>query len=362
MNVINPKISIIVPIYNVEKYLRECLDSLIHQTLKEIEIICVNDGSTDNSAQILEEYRLKDNRIKVIHKENGGLGSAYNLGIEKATGGYIGFVESDDVARPEMFEDLYSLITEYDCDLVKSDYYLYYSSKNKIVPNKMIKEEDAFKVTNSRENPELLFLAPSIWSAIYKKEFLMKNNIKFLETPGASYQDTSFHSKVFTTAEKILLSDKAYVYYRQDNENSSVNNKAKIYCITDEYKEIHSYINNHPELAIFRPYIYELQFRGYLWNMNRISDNFVQEFFDHFYNEFKFYYDNNMLSEIFMERVDNKGAFNLFINSPQKYLKKYIKQRKLQKWKDFRRNIIQIRINRNEMKIKIFGKVLFERK
>ena len=205
MNVINPKISIIVPIYNVEKYLRECLDSLIHQTLKEIEIICVNDGSTDNSAQILEEYRLKDNRIKVIHKENGGLGSAYNLGIEKATGGYIGFVESDDVARPEMFEDLYSLITEYDCDLVKSDYYLYYSSKNKIVPNKMIKEEDAFKVTNSRENPELLFLAPSIWSAIYKKEFLMKNNIKFLETPGASYQDTSFHSKVYNCRKNIII-------------------------------------------------------------------------------------------------------------------------------------------------------------
>jgi len=359
MPLINPKISIIVPIYNVEKYLCECLDSLINQTFKELEIICINDGSTDNSVNILEEYRFKDKRIKVINKENSGYGNSMNIGIENATAPYIGILESDDIAKSEMFNDLYSLITEYDCDFVKSDYSLYYSSKNKIIPNNMIKTEDAFKVTNSKENPELLFLTPSIWSAVYKKEFLVKNDIKFLETPGASYQDTSFHDKVFMCAERILLTDKAYVYYRQDNENSSVNSKSKVYCITDEYKEVHSYIDTHPELEIFRPYIYDLQFRGYQWNLNRISDSFVQEFFEHFHNEFKSYYDNHLLSERAIERISKKYDLNLFLNSPNKYIKKVIKKRKSQKWKEFRRNIIQIRLNKKEKIIKLFGKELY---
>lgn len=352
----NPKISIIVPIFNVENYLCECLDSLINQTFKEIEIICVNDGSTDNSVKILEEYRFKDKRIKVINKENSGYGHSMNVGIDHATADYIGILEPDDIAKPEMFNDLYSLITKYDCDFVKADYYLYYSLKNEKIPNKMVKEEDAFKVTNAKENPELLYLVPSIWSAIYKKDFLVKNDIKFLETPGASYQDTSFHDKVFMCADKILLSNKPYVYYRQDNENSSVNSKSKVYCITDEYKEVHSYINNHPELEIFRPYIYDLQFRGYQWNMNRISDSFVQKFFEHFHNEFKSYFDNHLLSEIAIERISKKYDLNLFLNSPNKYIKKIIKKRKSEKWKEFRRNIIQIHINKREIKIKIFGK------
>ncbi|MBO6273444.1 glycosyltransferase family 2 protein [bacterium] len=359
MPLINPKISIIVPIYNVENYLRECLDSLINQIFKDIEIICVNDGSTDGSVQILEEYRFKDKRIKVINKENSGYGHSMNVGIDHAIADYIGILESDDIAQPEMFNDLYSLITEYDCDFVKADYYLYYSLKNKKIPNKMVKEEDAFKVTNAKENPELLYLIPSIWSAIYKKDFLVKNDIKFLETPGASYQDTSFHNKVFMCADRILLSNKPYVYYRQDNKNSSVNSKSKVYCITDEYKEVHSYINRHSELEIFRPYIYDLQFRGYQWNMNRISDCFVQEFFEHFHNEFKSYSDNHLLSEIAIERINKKYDLNLFLNSPNKYIKKVIKKRKSQKWKEFRRNIIQIRLNKREKIIKIFGKELY---
>ncbi|MBR1680398.1 glycosyltransferase [bacterium] len=361
MNSIKPKISIIVPIYNVEKYLRECLDSLINQTLKDIEIICVNDGSTDSSAQILEEYKLKDSRIKVISKPNSGYGHSMNVGIENASADYIGILESDDISKPEMFNDLYSLITEYDCDFVKSDYYLYYSQKNEIIHNKMIKEKDSFKVTNAKENPELLFLTPSIWSAVYKKEFLLKNDIRFLETPGASYQDTSFHDKVFMCADKILLSNKSYVYYRQDNENSSVNSKSKVYCITDEYKEVHSYINSHPELEIFRPYIYDLQFRGYQWNLTRISDIFVQDFFEYFYKEFKAFSDNNLLSEVAIKRISKKYNLNLFLNSPNKYIKKIIKKRKSQKWKEFRRNIIQIRLNKKQVKIKLFGKTIIRR-
>ena len=116
------KVSVVVPIYNVENYLRECLDSLIHQTLKDIEIICVNDGSTDSSLEIIEEYAKRDNRIKVINKLNTGLGATMNIGINAATSEYIGILESDDFTDIKMFEDLYFVAKQHDADIVISDF------------------------------------------------------------------------------------------------------------------------------------------------------------------------------------------------------------------------------------------------
>ena len=123
------KVSVIIPIYNVEKYLQECLDSVIDQTLKDIEIILVDDGSPDNCPRICDEYAQKDARIKVIHKENGGYGSAVNRGLEEATGEYIGIVEPDDYIDSDMYEDLYNIAQTNNADIVKSDHYTF-STKN----------------------------------------------------------------------------------------------------------------------------------------------------------------------------------------------------------------------------------------
>lgn len=117
------KVSIIVPVYNSEKYLRRCLDSIIGQTLKEIEIICVNDGSTDSSPQILEEYANEDSRIKVMHKENGGAGSARKAGESLAQGQYLGYVDSDDWVEPEMYERLYKSACDNNVEIVTSGYF-----------------------------------------------------------------------------------------------------------------------------------------------------------------------------------------------------------------------------------------------
>lgn len=118
------KVSIIIPVYNAEKYLEECLESIMVQTLKDIEVICVNDGSTDKSGQILNEYAKKNSRIKVIHKENGGVVSARNVGYDVATGKYIGFVDSDDWVEPEMYEKLYEIAEREGVDLVTSGYFM----------------------------------------------------------------------------------------------------------------------------------------------------------------------------------------------------------------------------------------------
>ena len=125
------KVSIVIPVYNVQKYLHECLDSLINQTLKDIEIICINDGSTDNSLNILKEYALKDSRIKVIDKENEGQGIARNLGIELAQGEFIGFVDPDDWLEPEMLEMMYNQAKVLFSQVVICDYKKYFEDDNK---------------------------------------------------------------------------------------------------------------------------------------------------------------------------------------------------------------------------------------
>ena len=122
-NNISPKVSIIVPIYNVEKYLRQCLDSIVNQTLKDIEIILVDDGSTDSCPSICDEYASKDKRIIVIHKENAGLGAAYNTGLDIAKGDYIGFVESDDFIELNMYEELYNKAVESGVEVVIGGFY-----------------------------------------------------------------------------------------------------------------------------------------------------------------------------------------------------------------------------------------------
>ena len=116
-----PKVSVIVPVYNVEKYLKQCLDSILAQTLNDIEIICVDDGSTDSSGSILDQYEARENQVKVIHKENAGYGAAMNAGLDAASGEYIGIVESDDCIREDMYQTLYDAAIKDDLDVVKSD-------------------------------------------------------------------------------------------------------------------------------------------------------------------------------------------------------------------------------------------------
>ena len=122
----SPKVTVVVPIYNVEKYLRQCLDSIVNQTLKDIEIIFVDDGSTDSSQKIIQAYMDKDSRVKVITKPNSGYGNSMNRGFDMAEGEYIGIVESDDYADPEMFEEMYNVDSSNQLDVVKSGFYYYY--------------------------------------------------------------------------------------------------------------------------------------------------------------------------------------------------------------------------------------------
>ena len=185
------KVSIIVPVYNMEKYLRECLDSLVNQTLKDIEIICINDGSKDNSLEILNEYSQKDSRIKVINKENEGQGVARNLGISKAQGEFIGFVDPDDWVELDMYEKMYNQAKTLDSEIVICDHTRYSEFDQKswkprtfdkaISPVKSVRlnVESGKNIDKELINSTLLVSPCYSVNKIYNREFLLKNNIKF---------------------------------------------------------------------------------------------------------------------------------------------------------------------------------------
>ncbi len=211
-------ISIIVPIYNAEKYLNKCIDSLINQTKKELEFILVNDGSTDKTEEIIKSY--KDKRIKYFKNKNQGIGKTRNFGLEKATGKYIMFLDSDDYFRKDACELLYKNAEKNQADLVICDFYKIYDSgiEEKI---KLL----SFKPTTLKKTPSLINeinLAP--WNKLYKKELITKNKIKFVEN--LKYEDAPFVIEAFSKAGKIIKVDEYLNYYLiHGNSETTVRDK-----------------------------------------------------------------------------------------------------------------------------------------
>ena len=167
----------------------------------------------------------------------------------------------------------------------------------------------------------------SIWSAIYKTSFLKKNNIKFLETQGASYQDVSFNFKAFALAKSVMLVNKPLVYYRKDNINSSINSTNKVYSVVDEFKEIESFLSNNIDLKKSLTGVKNIcKFHSYLWNLYRIDKIFVPDFINFISEDLKKNYHNGEIKDDFFDRF-NKKYFLLLINSPESYYR-YYKRRK----------------------------------
>ena len=286
------KVSIIIPTYNVEMYLVECMESVIHQTLKDIEIICINDGSTDGSLEILKSYAQKDDRIVLVDKENGGYGIAMNIGLEKATGEYIGIVEPDDFVKLDMYESLYQIAKDNDLDFVKADFYRFKRTDEddmNMVYNHLSKNpEDYNKVFNPSEDTEAIRYIMNTWSGIYKKEFIEKHHIRHNETPGASFQDNGFWFQTFIFATRAMIVDKPYYMNRRDNPNSSVHNREKVYCMNIEYDHIRDILMEHPELwERFKGMYWYKKYNNYIGTIRRIGMESRREFVERFSAEFK---------------------------------------------------------------------------
>ena len=232
-------ISIIVPIYNVEQYLEKCINSILNQTYTNLEIILVDDGSPDNSGKICDEYAKKDNRIKVIHKENGGISSARNTGLKVARGAYVGFIDSDDYIEKDMYEILYKNVKKENADIsICSNYDIY---KNKIIGTKkqgiytvMTPEETIIKMNSFG------YFGFPVWNKLYKKELFY--DLRFL-TDKKTCEDWYFLYEVICKCKKIVYQSVPKYYYCLRENSLSQSNvdyemlKASEYSIKKEKKK-----------------------------------------------------------------------------------------------------------------------------
>lgn len=269
-----PAVSVLVPIYNVERYLDECLDSLRSQSFRDFEVLCINDGSKDGSRDIIERYLQDDPRFRVIDKPNSGYGASMNRGLAEARGEFIAILESDDFMEPECLAELHRAITVHDAEVAKANFWLYWSTPQ--VRDEFFEALPAGKcdrVVDPQEDVEVFHAKPSIWSALYRRSFLTAHGIDFQETPGASFQDLSFTFKVWASARRITYLYPAFVHYRQDNENSSVNSMGKVNAVFDEYAEIGRWLDAHPDQREkFGAVKAKMMYDSCIWNYERVAD------------------------------------------------------------------------------------------
>ena len=271
-----PLVSVIIPVYNVEQYLRQCLDSVVNQTLKDIEIICVNDSSTDNSLAILNEYAARDSRIKVITQPNGGAGAARNNGLSASTGKYLSFLDSDDFFEPDMLELAYEKAEEDKADFVVFQSDQYYTDDDKFVQvawtlrEKEIPPYTPFSHRQMTDNIFKVFVGWA-WDKLYNREFVEQNHLLFQEQRTSN--DMLFVFSAVAIAKRITVVKKVLAHQRRDAKDSlSKTRENSWYCFYDALLALRERLKSeglYRELD--KDYInYALHFS--LWNINTLAE------------------------------------------------------------------------------------------
>ena len=280
------KVSIILPSLNVASYIKKCLKSVSEQTLQDIEIICVDGKSSDGTREIIAEYAARDQRIQIISTEQRSVGKQMNLGIGVAKGEYIGVVETDDYVASDMYEELYRAAKENQAQVVLRDYQAFWGSgKNQQILNKSIARKGQYlRIIFPKKEQDVFKNDMSIWTGIYQREFLLKNNIWQNETPGAAYQDTGFWFQAFACADRLLYlsgAEKGY-RYRLDNPGSSVHNLQQAFVICEEFAFIRKELVRRGLFDEFKNIFYAIQFNRYIWNYLRIDSSHQLKFLHKF--------------------------------------------------------------------------------
>jgi len=276
MNSQPPSLSIIVPIYNVARYLKQCIDSILGQTYTDFELLLVDDGSTDGSSDIVKDYSVTDSRVKAIHKLNGGYGSVINVGLACSTGLYIGIVESDDYIDLRMYARLIETAMAHGCDIARCGFISFNELGESFEIHTLGKDLNSFAIDNF---PEFLGTPPAIWSAIYRRELIISNNIEAIDVPRLSYQDVDFFVRTAIMAKLIVCIPECLYMYRVSSVNSSSNNRDKIDDIFFCYTQTDQFIRAIPRISreTLRHYerrkICDLQ-----WHFRRISDQGKADF------------------------------------------------------------------------------------
>ena len=307
-------ISIIVPIYNAEKYLNKCIDSLINQTKRELEIILINDGSTDNSEKIIRDYN--DERIVYYKNNNQGIGKTRNFGIEKAHGKYLLFIDSDDYIDMDTCEILYNKVKEDKLDIVVCNYYKDYEDGRLEKVN-----IEKFDTTDLQGNPKLInIINPSPWNKLFKKELIDKNNIRFVEDK--KYEDAPFFTNAIKYAKRIGQVDDYLNYYVIHKNSETLVRDRRCFDIFDildiireQYKDIDYMKEEVDKLTVYIVTNYTMQQRAQ--KSSKIGNEFIDKAFEYLkknvpdYKKRKYYKNKGFLRR----NIENKkGLSKLYCN------------------------------------------------
>jgi glycosyltransferase involved in cell wall biosynthesis len=265
-----------MPCLNSARYIREALDSVISQSLRDIEILIVDAGSTDGTEEILNEYAQKDPRAKILHSSKKNVGHQYNLGMDAAKGEYIGFVESDDHIASDMYKCLYDVAAKAgDVDYVKANYdmFLDFPEERIFLPYGPIAPEKSClydRILGPKELSSLLPRDVYIWNGIYSKDFINRNGIRFNETPGAAFQDAGFLVQTLALADKAFYIDRSLYRYRRDNPGSSFIDKRGYVFVMDEFFYIDRFMKETDRnIDLFKPLIFRKYFGMFNYNLRR---------------------------------------------------------------------------------------------
>ncbi|RAP47426.1 MAG: hypothetical protein BZ135_02285 [Methanosphaera sp. rholeuAM6] len=294
-------ISVVVPVYNVENYLSDCLDSLINQTFKDIEIICINDGSKDNSLEILEEYAKKDSRMKVFSQENGGHAVATNKGISMATGKYLFCMDSDDVLELNALELSYNRAEEKDVDFVIFKAINYNNSDDEYYETEVYSMDKVYnkvgdEVFNYRDLGDLIFeMSVTPWSKLYKREFIVDNNIIFPE--GLIFEDNVFFYDALLTAERICFLNEFLFIRRWYSTSSTTAGDLRFLSSIGVTNLVIETFEKHNEYDNFKKNLWDFKIKNNMMRYKKIKNEYKETFFNELKKDLLSYVGNPKYAE-----------------------------------------------------------------
>jgi glycosyltransferase involved in cell wall biosynthesis len=279
-------VSIVVPVYNTEKFLPHCLDSILSQTLSNIEILAVDDGSTDNSLQIAENYARKDRRIKIISlskNTNGGAGIPSNVGIDAAKGEYVGFVDSDDWIEPTMYENLCSVVSATGCEIALCNFQIFNNQRQVFQEaNDTCYWKEAVKnhfIPGAFDQRSLLRLSPVPWRKLYRRAFLKRHQLKF---PDCDYffEDTPFHFFTILSAQSAALVDRVLYTHRVSRPNQTMSGSGpKFFAFIEHYRRILDFLFMRELFDKFKDEYISLILDNYFWVWDKLNPQLRRLFF-----------------------------------------------------------------------------------
>ena len=282
------KLSVIIPCFNVENYLREALASVCRQTYENLEILCINDGSTDSTLSILNEFAKQDPRMRVLSKVNTGYGDSVNFGLGEATGDYVCIFEPDDFIEPDMYAVLMKNAAEKDLDISRCTFFDFCEGVNKVNECRGLPKERFYCPRNLCDLSAFL-QPPAIWSAVYRKDWLDLHGIRFLPTPGASFQDISFAFKTNLLADRCFAVTRPLYHYRS-HANNSVKSTGKVFAPMNEYRECIAFARRRGCLDTAKAVILDIEYATYKWNYLRISSPDREAFLSRWREEWQVLY------------------------------------------------------------------------